>query len=184
MRFAGSAPVTDFLAKSMDHGATAQAAAKTRSAVNQAGVEAQGQTAARGISAAGEVEAASIVGAAQSSLANAQGQVAMMKGIGSIAGSAIGAFGGGGSISSYSDIPSAGLTGSAAGAGADLMRTSALAVNTVPLFSTLIKMARFAGSRAPQIRIGDGLGRSGQNFGIKPISFDPGSSSADPLRMQ
>ena len=118
MRFAGSAPVTDFLAKSMDHGATAQNAAATRSAVNTAGIDAQGQTAAAGIQGAGEVEAAGIVGAAQSSLANAQGQAAMMKGIGGIASSAIGAFGGGGSISSYSDIPSAGLTGSAAGAGA------------------------------------------------------------------
>ena len=102
MRFAGSAPVTDFLAKSMDHGAVAQKAQETRSAVNQAGVEAQGQTAARGITAAGEVEAASIVGAAQQSLANAQGQAAMMKGIGGIASSAIGAIptGGGSTFSS------------------------------------------------------------------------------------
>ena len=38
-------------------------------------------------------------------------------------------------------------------------------------------MARFAGSRAPQIRIGDGLGRSSMGQ-IKPISLDPGSSSA------
>ena len=97
MRFAGSAPVTDFLAKSMDHGATAQAAAKTRSAVNQAGVQAQGQTTAAGIQGAGQVEAASIVGAAQSSLAGAQGQAAIMKGIGGIASSAIGAFGSAGS---------------------------------------------------------------------------------------
>ena len=97
MRFAGSAPITDFLAKSMDHGATAQAAAKTRSAVNRAGVEAQGQTAAFGIKGAGEVEAASIIGAAQQSVANAQGQAAIMQGIGKIGGAAIGAFGSAGS---------------------------------------------------------------------------------------
>ena len=94
MRFAGSAPITDFLAKSMDHGATAQAAAKTRSAVNQAGVQTEGQTTAAGIQGAGQVEAASIVGAAESSLANAQGQAAIMNGIGQIGGSIVGAFGG------------------------------------------------------------------------------------------
>jgi hypothetical protein len=121
MRFAGSAPITDFLQQSMDHGAVAQNAAKTRSAVNKAGTQLQGETTARGITAAGEVEAASIVGAAQSSLANAQGQAAVMEGIGGIASSAIGAFGsrGGSSISSYSQIPSAGLRGSAAGGGSN-----------------------------------------------------------------
>lgn len=101
MRFAGSAPVTDFLAKSMDHGATAQAAAKTRSAVNQAGVQAQGQTTAAGIQGAGQVEAASILGAANAQLAGAQGQASIMKGIGGIASSAIGAFGSGGGGGGY-----------------------------------------------------------------------------------
>ena len=122
MRFAGSAPITDFLQQSMDHGAVAQNAAITRSAVNKAGTQFQGETTATGITAAGEVEAASIVGAARSSLANAQGQAAVMKGIGGIASSAIGAFGSGGGgggspITSYSQIPSGGLTGSAAGGG-------------------------------------------------------------------
>ena len=117
MRFAGSAPVTDFLAKSMDHGATAQNAAATRSAVNTAGIDAQGKTAAAGIQGAGEVEAAGIVGAAQSSLANAQAQASIMQGIGQIGGAAIGAFGKS-PIGDYSDIPSTGLRGSAAGAGA------------------------------------------------------------------
>ena len=98
MRFAGSAPITDFLQQSMDHSAVAQNAAKTRSAVNRAGTQLQGETTARGITAAGEVEAASIVGAAQASVANAQGQAAVMEGIGGIASSAIGAFGGGSSL--------------------------------------------------------------------------------------
>ena len=39
-------------------------------------------------------------------------------------------------------------------------------------------MARFAGSRAPQIGIASGLGRSGKDFGIRPMSIDPGSSNA------
>ena len=39
-------------------------------------------------------------------------------------------------------------------------------------------MARFAGSRAPQVSIASGLGRSGQDFGIKPMTLDPGSSNA------
>ena len=55
-----------------------------------------GQTAATGIAEAGKVEAAGIVGAAQASAAQAQGQAAIMEGIGGIASSAIGAFGGGG----------------------------------------------------------------------------------------
>ena len=97
MRFAGSAPITDFLQQSMDHGAVAQNAAITRSAVNKAGTQFQGETTAAGIIGAGEVEAASIVGAAQASVANAEGQAAVMKGIGGIASSAIGAFGNSGS---------------------------------------------------------------------------------------
>ena len=55
-----------------------------------------GKTAATGIAEAGKVEAAGIVGAAQASAAQAQGQAAIMEGIGGIASSAIGAFGGGG----------------------------------------------------------------------------------------
>ena len=55
-----------------------------------------GQTASTGISAAGAVEASSITGAAQQALAEAQGNAAVMSGIGNIASSAIGAFGGGG----------------------------------------------------------------------------------------
>ena len=38
-------------------------------------------------------------------------------------------------------------------------------------------MARFAGTRAPQVSIGQGLGRSGIGQ-IKPMAFDPGSSQA------
>ena len=96
MRFAGSAPITDFLSQSMDHGAVAQKAAETRSAVNQAGIDLQGQTAASGISAAGEVESAGIMADAQAGLAQAQGNAAMFKTIGQIGGAAVGAFGGAG----------------------------------------------------------------------------------------
>lgn len=35
-------------------------------------------------------------------------------------------------------------------------------------------MARFAGSPVPQVGIGRSLGRSGQDFGIKPQALDPG----------
>ena len=93
MRFAGSAPITDFLNKSVDMGSVAQKAAENRSALQQAGTQLQGELAAAGINAQGKVEAAGIVGAAQSSLATAQGNAAVMSGIGKIAGSAIDAFG-------------------------------------------------------------------------------------------
>ena len=57
-----------------------------------------GKTAATGIAEAGKVEAAGIVGQAQAGVAQAQGQAAIMEGIGGIASSAIGAIptGGGG----------------------------------------------------------------------------------------
>ena len=39
-------------------------------------------------------------------------------------------------------------------------------------------MARFRSSQSPSISVGQGLGRSGRDFGIKPMSLDPGSSNA------
>lgn len=96
MRFAGSAPITDFLGKSIDMGAVAQAGAQTRSAVNRAGVQLEGEVGAAGITAQGEVEAAGILADAQTALANAQGNASIMSGIGDIAGGIIGSFGGGG----------------------------------------------------------------------------------------
>ena len=65
--------------------------------------EAEAYVGATGIKTAGEVEAAGIIGDAQAGLAQAQGQAAMMKGIGSIASSALGAFGsaGGGGASGF-----------------------------------------------------------------------------------
>ena len=68
MRFAGSAPITDFLNKSVDMGSVAQKAAENRSALKNAGTQLEGEIGAAGIRAQGEVEAAGILGAAQSSL--------------------------------------------------------------------------------------------------------------------
>ena len=115
MRFAGSAPITDFLSQSMNHGAVAQEAAKTRSAVNQSGIDLQGQTAATGISAAGKVESAGIMADAQAGLAQAQGNAAMFKTIGQIGGAAVGAFGGAGSGGAAAAPMSSGLNYSPSG---------------------------------------------------------------------
>ena len=115
MRFAGSAPITDFLSQSMDHGAVAQKAAETRSAVNQAGIDLQGQTAASGISAAGEVESAGIMADAQAGLAQAQGNAAMFKTIGQIGGAAVGAFGSAGGGGAAAAPMSSGLDYSPSG---------------------------------------------------------------------
>ena len=57
-----------------------------------------GKTASVGIKAAGDVEAAGIVGQAQAGVAQAQGQAAIMEGIGGIASSAIGAIPTGGGL--------------------------------------------------------------------------------------
>ena len=57
-----------------------------------------GKTAATGIAEAGKVEAAGIVGQAQAGVAQAQGQAAIMEGIGGIASSALGAIPTGGGL--------------------------------------------------------------------------------------
>ena len=117
MRFAGTRIEGLLGGDRPEYGALSQKALANRTAESTAATDLMGKTAATGISAAGAVEAANITGAAQASLANAQGQAAIMSGIGDIAGSAIGAFGRS-KIGSYDDIPAAGLTGSAVGAGA------------------------------------------------------------------
>ena len=58
--------------------------------------EAQAYVGGTGIKTAGEVEAAGIIADAQAGVAQAQGQASIMEGIGGIASSALGAFGGGG----------------------------------------------------------------------------------------
>lgn len=58
--------------------------------------EAQAMVGSTGITTAGEVEAAGIIADAQAGVAQAQGQASIMEGIGGIASSALGAFGGGG----------------------------------------------------------------------------------------
>ena len=55
--------------------------------------EAEAYVGATGIKTAGDVEAAGIIADAKAGVAQAQGNAAMMKGIGSIASSALGAFG-------------------------------------------------------------------------------------------
>ena len=116
MRFAGTR-IEGLLGNDKpDYGATVSNASTLRSQESQAVTDVMGKTASAGIKAAGDVESANIVGAAESALASAQGQAAIMSGIGEIGGAAIGQFGG---INSYSDIPAAGLRGSAAGGGLD-----------------------------------------------------------------
>ena len=116
MRFAGTRMESFMGGDRPDFSALAQKGLANRTEESTTATDLMGKTAATGISEAGKVEAANIVGAAQASLAQAQGQASIMSGLGSIASSAIGAFGAP-SISSYSDIPAGGLTGAAAGGG-------------------------------------------------------------------
>ena len=100
MRFAGTR-MEGFLGDDRpEYGSLAQKAVANRTAESTAGTELMGKTAATGIAEAGKVEAADITGAAQVALANAQGQAAIMSGIGDIAGSFIGAIPTGGGINS------------------------------------------------------------------------------------
>ena len=62
--------------------------------------EAEAYVGATGVKTQGDVEAAGIIADAKAGLAQAQGQASIMEGIGSIASSALGAFGGGGAGSS------------------------------------------------------------------------------------
>ena len=103
MRFAGSR-IEGFMGSENrpDFGNINQTGLAIRNKESTTATDLMGQTAATGIKAAGDVEASKITGAAQTALANAQGQAAIMEGIGGIASSAIGAFGGGGGGTSFS----------------------------------------------------------------------------------
>lgn len=97
MRFAGSR-IEGFMGSENrpDFGNINQTGLAIRNKESTTATDLMGKTAAVGIKAAGDVEASKILGAAQASVAQAQGQAAIMEGIGGIASSAIGAFGGGG----------------------------------------------------------------------------------------
>ena len=81
-----------------DFGNIGESALAYRNKEDTAATDLMGKTASVGIKAAGDVEAAGIVGQAQAGVAQAQGQAAIMEGIGGIASSALGAIptGGGG----------------------------------------------------------------------------------------
>ena len=89
-----SVPVTDFMRDSIDMGEIAQSAGKIRSALAQAGTSLTADTASQGILSESEVEAAKLVGAAQSAVASAQENAAMMGMFGKIGGGLASGIGG------------------------------------------------------------------------------------------
>ena len=99
MRFAGTR-MESFMGDENrpDFGNIGESALAYRNKEDTTATDLMGKTASVGIKAAGDVEAAGIVGQAQAGVAQAQGQAAIMEGIGGIASSAIGAIptGGGG----------------------------------------------------------------------------------------
>ena len=108
MRFAGTR-MEGFLSDDRpDYGEMAQKGLALRNKEETAATDLMGKTAATGIAEAGRVEAANITGAAQAAVANAQGNAAIMKGIGGIASSAIGAIptGGGSAMPGVDGIDS------------------------------------------------------------------------------
>ena len=116
MRFAGSR-LEGYLGKGIDAGQMAQSADNIRTKEGVNNIEAQTKVGTTGIAAQAKIAAAEAGAAATRSQGEANMFSSIMGGIGKIGGAAIGQFGGGG-INSYDDIPSAGLTGSDAGAGA------------------------------------------------------------------
>jgi hypothetical protein len=116
MRFAGTR-IADFAqtpgvesfmdSQRPDMGEISMAGDNLRANENVKATDLMGQTTAKGISSAGEVEASGILAEAGAAYAQAQGNAAIMEGIGGIASSAIGAIpkmggggGGGGDIGS------------------------------------------------------------------------------------
>ena len=93
MRFAGMG-IQNFMNNSPNYGDMAMTHDKRQSEFVNKSNEAQAYVAGTGIKTAGEVEAAGIIADAKAGVAQAQGQASIMEGIGGIASSAIGAFGG------------------------------------------------------------------------------------------
>ncbi len=115
--FAGSPGMESFLDPNRpDAGEIAMTGDNIRAKESTVGTELQGRTVAKGISAAGEVEAAKINAQGQQALASAQGNASMMRGIGGIASSLVGAIptggGGAGSIGTGAAFGQAGTVGS------------------------------------------------------------------------
>lgn len=111
MRFAGSA-ISDFMPGGIDSDAMVMNSGERTSKQNQASLMAESDVASKGIMAQGEVEAAGIIADAKAGLANAQGNAAIMDGIGGIISSGIGAIGKGGSSgSSVGSSVGSGLSG-------------------------------------------------------------------------
>ena len=117
MRFAGSR-LEGYLDKGTDFGAMTQGADNIRTKEGVNNIEAQSKVATTGIAAEAKIAAAEAGAAATVAQGQADMFSGIMGGIGKIGGAAVGAMGSSG-INSYSDIPSAGLTGSAAGGGSN-----------------------------------------------------------------
>ena len=116
--FAGTPGMESFLDPNRpDSGEMAMMGDNIRAKESTVGTELQGKIGAQGIRAAGEVEAAGIVAQGQQAAASAQGNASMMRSIGGIGSSLIGAIPTGGSSTStipvsgadYSGITSEGL---------------------------------------------------------------------------
>ena len=117
MRFAGSRSEGFMGDDSPNFGDMAQKSLAIRNKEETTGTDLMGKTAATGIKAAGDVQASKITGEANAALANAQGQAAMMKGIGEIGSSligGIGSFSGGGGTSYGSNVQTTGMDYSSA----------------------------------------------------------------------
>ena len=116
MRFAGSRMENFMNTDGPDYGQMGINNDKRNTDFFNASNDAQARVGATGIGEAGKVEAAGIIADAQAGLAQAQGNAAMMQGLGDIATGAIGAFGGsamgtGSSISNAASSAMAGGTG-------------------------------------------------------------------------
>ena len=96
----GATGVENFMGDSPDYGKTVQASSNIDRTKKVNTIGQQSKTTNTGIISSADAEAAKITGAAATSLANAQGNAAVMQGIGQIGGSIIGGIniGGGGGI--------------------------------------------------------------------------------------
>ena len=105
MRFAGSAPITDFLSRGIDTGAL-QAGQSQRSDLKNMGTKLEGDLGATALGSIGKVKSMGLIAEGQAAQAAGEAWGGAFSSLGSSIGGALGSFGGGGG-SYYSIHPTA-----------------------------------------------------------------------------
>ena len=96
MRFAGSAPITDFLSRGIDTGALTQAGQSQRSDLKNMGTKLEGDLGATALGSIGKVKSMGLIAEGQAAQAAGEAWGGAFSSLGSSIGGALGSFGSGG----------------------------------------------------------------------------------------